>query len=237
VSDKKTTRRNDRNDRSDRGEKKIEKRPPPKDERADKIEIESPPPRKRSGRTLEDIKSEAGVLYRRKDFGGAAGAATAGVAGMTGIDAQELKTIAAIYGQLGKTYSVGMAPGTKATDAFVALNRAINFDREVGGAYVAEMQEKLVVVAARAAMLYMAAKDYEAAFQAVKVSDSLGSTSPSNKTVREKLDAVAGDLYRSAQAELTSDRESAKQKLRQILGMVEPRNPLHAKATKLLNGP
>lgn len=237
APDKKTPRRNDRNDRNDRSEKKIDKRPPPKDDRADKIEIESPPPRKHSGRTLQDIKSEAGVLYRRKDFGGAAAIATAGVSSTSGIDAQELKTMAAIYGQLGKTYSVGMAPGTKATDAFVALNRAINFDREVGGAYVAEVQEKLVVVASRAAMLYMAARDYEAAFQAVKMSDSLGSTSPSNKTVREKLDAVAGDLYRSAQAELSSDRESAKQKLRQILGMVEPRNPLHAKATKLLNGP
>jgi pSer/pThr/pTyr-binding forkhead associated (FHA) protein len=231
TPDKKTPRRTDRN------EKKIDKRPPPKDDRADRIEIESPPPRKHSGRTLQEIKSEAGVLYRRKDFSGAAAIATAGVAAMTGIDAQELKTMAAIYGQLGKTYSVGMAPGTKATDAFVALNRAINFDREVGGAYVAEMQEKLVVIASRAAMLYMAAKDYEAAFQAVKVSDSLGSTSPSNKTVRDKLDAVAGDLYRTAQAELASDRESAKQKLRQILGMVDPRNPLHAKATKLLNGP
>ena len=86
-------------------------------------------------------------------------------------------------------------------------------------------------------MLYMAAKDYEAAFQAVKASDVLGSTSPSNKTVRDKLDAVAGDLYRSAQSELASDRESAKQKLRQIRAIIDPRNPLHAKATKLLNGP
>jgi hypothetical protein len=237
APERKPPRRSDRSDRSDRNEKKLEKRSPPKDDRADKIEIESQPPRKHSGRTLQDIKSDAGVLYRRKDFSGAAGIASAGAASMTGIDAQELKTMAAIYLQLGKTYSIGMAPGTKPTDAFVALNRAVNFDREVGGAYVAEMQEKLVVVASRAAMLYMAAKDYEAAFQAVKASDSLGSTSPSNKTVRDKLDTVAGDLYRSAQSELSSDRESAKQKLRQILNMVEPKNPLHAKASKLLNGP
>jgi hypothetical protein len=237
ASDRKLPRRNDRNDRNDRSDKKVDKRPPPKDDRADKIEIESPPPRKHSGRTLQDIKNDASALYRKKDFSGASAIAFAAVPSMTGIDAQELKTMSAIYTQLGKTYSIGMAPGTKPTDAFVSLNRAINFDREVGGAYVAEMQEKLVVVAARAAMLYMAAKDYEAAFQAVKTSDGLGSTSTSNKTVREKLDAVAGDLYHSAQSELTSDREAAKQKLRQILGMVEPRNPLHAKATKLLNGP
>ena len=34
-----------------------------------------------------------------------------------------------------------------------------------------------------------------------------------------------------------SDKESAKQKLRQIRAIIDPRNPLHAKATKLLNGP
>jgi hypothetical protein len=39
-----------------------------------------------------------------------------------------------------------MAPGTKPTDAFAALNRAITFDREVGGAYVGEMQQKLAAL-------------------------------------------------------------------------------------------
>jgi hypothetical protein len=83
----------------------------------------------------------------------------------------------------------------------------------------------------------MAAKDYEAAFQAVRASDTLGSQSPSNKTVREKLDSVAADLLRTAQSELASDAEAAKLKLRQILNIVEPKNPVYAKATRLLNGP
>jgi Inner membrane component of T3SS, cytoplasmic domain len=231
VPDKKVPRRPERN------EKKIEKRTPAKDERADKIEID-PPARKHTGRTLQEIKNEADALYRKKDFTGAAALSAASAPSMSGIDSQELKTMAAIYQQLGKTYSVGMAPGTKPTDAFVALNRAITFDREVGGAYVAEMQQKLAVVAARAAMLYMATKDYEAAYQAVKASDALGSaSSSSNKTVRDKLDSVASDLYRAAQSEMASDKEAAKQKLRQIRAIVDPRSPLHAKATKLLNGP
>jgi len=230
-------KRPDRNDRNDRPEKKFEKRTPAKDDRADKIEID-PPARKHTGRTLQDIKNDADALYRKKDFAGAAALSAAGAPSMSGIDSQELKTMAAIYQQLGKTYSVGMAPGTKPTDAFVALNRAITFDREVGGAYVAEMQQKLAVVASRAAVLYMAAKDYEAAYQAVKVSDALGSaSSSSNKTVRDKLDSVANDLYRAAQSEMASDKEAAKQKLRQIRAIIDPRNPLHAKATKLLNGP
>jgi hypothetical protein len=86
-------------------------------------------------------------------------------------------------------------------------------------------------------MLYMATKEYEAAFQAVRESDALGSQSPSNKTVREKLDSVAADLLRAAQSEMASDVEAAKQKLRQILNMVEPKNPVYGKASRLLNGP
>jgi hypothetical protein len=231
------SRRNERNDRSDRNDKKVEKRSAASKSDADKIEIEPQPSRRHGGKSLLDVKNEAAVLYRRKDFTGAAAIVTAAVPSTTGVDAQELKTIAAIYQQLGKSYNVGMAPGTKPTDGFVALRRAISYDREVGAAYVNEMQEKLVVIAARAAMLYMASKDYESAFQAVRASDALGSQSPSNKTVRDKLDSVAADLYRTAQSEMANDAEAAKQKLRQILNIVEAKNPLYAKASRLLNGP
>src|SRR5262249_26174264 len=99
------------------------------------------------------------------------------------------------------------------------------------------IQDKLVIVASRAAMLYMAAKDYEAAFQAVKQSDQLGSSSPSNKIVRDRLDSIAEDLYRGAQAERANDPAGAKQKLRQILVIVDAKNPVYARATKLLNAP
>jgi hypothetical protein len=55
--------------------------------------------------------------------------------------------------------------------------------------------------------------------------------------VRTLLEDTASDLYRTAQGELSSDPEGAKKKLRQILGMVDTRNPLYAKAQKLINSP
>jgi hypothetical protein len=91
-------------------------------------------------------------------------------------------------------------------------------------------------VATRAAVSYMASKEYEAAFQAVRTSESLGSSSSSNKAVRDRLEAFAAELFRAAQSELASDPESAKKKLRQILGMVDPKHPLYSKSQKLING-
>jgi hypothetical protein len=130
-----------------------------------------------------------------------------------------------------------MAPGTKPTDAFGALRRAINFDRDAGSAYLSELQERLVAVAPRAAASYMAAKEYESAFQAVRQSEALGTKSTSNQTVRGMLEALAAELLRGAQSELASDPEGAKKKLRQILGIVDAKNPLYLRAQKLLNGP
>jgi len=54
--------------------------------------------------------------------------------------------------------------------------------------------------------------------------------------VRDKLEEIAGELYRSASSELATDPDGAKKKLRQIQGMVDQKNPLFGKAAKLLNG-
>jgi pSer/pThr/pTyr-binding forkhead associated (FHA) protein len=191
---------------------------------------------KKHGHTVQDVKSDANSLYRAKNFGGAAALITAALPSFSGGDAQELRSIAAIYSQLGKAYNIGTAPGTKPTEAYQALRRATSYDHDVGSAYVAELQEHLVTVATRAAVSYMASKEYEAAFQAVRTSESLGSSSSSNKTVRDRLEAFAAEIFRSAQSDLTSDPEGAKKKLRQILGMVDPKHPLYGKAQKLLNG-
>jgi hypothetical protein len=182
------------------------------------------------------VKNEANVLYRARNFGGAAALMTSSLSSFSSDDAQDLKAIAAVYSQLGKAYSVGMAPGTKPSDAFPALRRAINFDRDAGSAYISELQERLIAIAPRAAASYMAAKEYELAFQAVRLSESLGTKSTSNQTVRSMLEALAADLLRAAQSELASDPEGAKKKLHQILGIVDSKHPLYLKAQKLLNG-
>jgi hypothetical protein len=154
------------------------------------------------------VKNEANTLYRARNFGGAAALMTSSLSSFSSDDAQDLKAIAAVYSQLGKAYSVGMAPGTKPSDAFPALRRAINFDRDAGSAYISELQERLIAIAPRAAASYMAAKEYELAFQAVRLSESLGTKSTSNQTVRTMLEALAADLLRAAQSELASDPEA-----------------------------
>ncbi|MBC7973947.1 MAG: hypothetical protein H7138_03105, partial [Myxococcales bacterium] len=228
--------RDDKKPVAKRPDKKPEKKPAP---RNDVVTAAAEParPDKKRGRSTQDVKSDANALYRNKNFAGAASSISAALPGFTGGDAQELRSTAALYSQLGKSYSVGMAPGTKPTEAFQALRRAVSYDRELGGAYTAEIQERLGSVATRAAVSFMAAKEYEQAFQAVRSSESLGNTSSSNKAVRDRLESLANDLYRTAQGELASDADGARKKLRQILGLVDAKNAVYAKAQKLLSGP
>lgn len=195
------------------------------------------PDKKHGGRSMRDVKAEASGLYKTRNFSGAAQLLTSSLSGFGSDDTKELKSIAAIYAQLGRAYNIGMAPGTKATEAYQALRHAIDYDGDVGSAYIPEMQDKLVGVATRAASSYMASHEYELAFQAVRMAESLGSKSTNNATVRTLLEETASDLYRTAQSELASDPEGAKKKARQILGMVDTRNPLYARAQKLINGP
>ncbi|HEX7838836.1 MAG TPA: hypothetical protein VF469_15270, partial [Kofleriaceae bacterium] len=229
-------------DRTDHSDKKptrhTETRRPDRTDRRP-VEIAAATPRndKKHGGRMPDIKAEANALYRSKNFSGAASLLTSSLSGFGNDDAKELKSIAAIYTQLGRAYNIGMAPGTKPTEAYQALRRAIDYDRDVGSAYIAEMQDKLAGIATRAASSYMASHEYELAFQAVRMAESLGSKSSNNQTVRTLLEDTANDLYRTAQGELSSDPEGAKKKLRQILGMVDTRNPMYAKAQKLLNTP
>jgi pSer/pThr/pTyr-binding forkhead associated (FHA) protein len=192
---------------------------------------------KRASRTPQDVKSEAMALYKAKNFNGASAVVTAALPAYAGGDAQDLRTIASVYTQLGKSYNFGMAPGTKATDAYIALLRARSFDRDLGGSYIPEIEKRLATVSARAALSFMAAKEYESAAQAVKVASDLGTeTAATTKSVREALEGVAGELVRAAQAELTSNPDAAKKKLRQVQGIVDARHPAAIKATKLLSG-
>lgn len=221
------TRKPDRSDRSDHSDR----RP---------VEVAAAIPhndKKHAGRGMQDIKAEANSLYKSKNFSGAASLLTSSLSGFASDDAKELKSIAAIYTQLGRAYNIGMAPGTKPTEAYQALRRAIDYDRDVGSAYVSEMQDKLAGIATRAASSYMASHEYELAFQAVRLAESLGSKSSNNQTVRTLLEDTANDLYRTASSELSTDPEGAKKKARQILGMVDTRNPLYVKAQKLINTP
>ncbi|MGE3545905.1 MAG: hypothetical protein AB7L28_18380, partial [Kofleriaceae bacterium] len=57
---------------------------------------------------------------------------------------------------------------------------------------------------------------------------------PTAQSVLKKLQAVAGDLYRAAEKEMRSDEDSAREKLRLVLKIVDSKSSWHQKATKLL---
>jgi hypothetical protein len=205
-----------------------------RDDRNEPANARAPAERK-TGRDPEEVKNGASVLYRARNFSGAAEHVTRALSSFSGADAQELKSLANIYSQLGKSYHLGMAPATKNIEAYEHLRRALDYDRDVGSLYTPEIKKRLVEMSSRAAMQYMANKAFEPAFQAVRMSESLGSTSPSNKLVREKLESVASDLLKAAQGELSTQPDEARRKARQVQGMVDTRHPLHVKATRLLS--
>jgi hypothetical protein len=221
--------RPERSDRSDRNDRKVEVAAAAP--RADHSE------KKHAGRSMQDVIAEATSLYRSKNFAGAAQAISSALPGFTVEEARDLRGIQGTYTQLGKAYATGMSPSSKPIDAYQALCRALEFDRSLGNAYSAELKDKLAAVAPRAATAYMAAKSFEQALQAVHIAESLGSKSDNLKIVRSGLEDNARELLRVARSEMATDPDDARQKARQVQGMVEPKSQLYVQAGKLLNGP
>ena len=91
-------------------------------------------------------------------------------------------------------------------------------------------------MATKAAVSYMAAKQYEDAFTAVRAAESFGSKSNTNKAIRDNLEGQAAQIYKSASSDMSTDPDGAKKKLKQIQRMVDSKSTWYQKATKLLNG-
>ncbi|MDX2093621.1 MAG: FHA domain-containing protein [Kofleriaceae bacterium] len=188
---------------------------------------------KRVGADTSGVKDKADSLYRAKNFAGAAAALKAAA---KGDDATELKSLAAVYENLGKAYNVGMAPGTPPKQAFDLLVKAKNFDNRAGNAFTSEINSKLGDIASKAAVAFMADKDYVRAKNAVQIAESAGKGNASTQGVRSSLESAAGKLFKEAQAEMGSDEKAAREKLKQVQQMVDAKSQWHQKAGKLLSG-
>ena len=129
-----------------------------------------------------------------------------------------------------------MAPGTKAKDAWSALLSAKNYDNSAGSAFGSDIESQLGKIAPKAAVEFMAAKDYGNARRAAGLAESTGNRNSTTDGVRASLERKAGELVREAQAELSTDPSGAKAKLKQAQTMVEPKSQWHQKAGKLLAG-
>ena len=178
-----------------------------KPDRADKADDTEPAPaakpdRRHSGHAVQDVKAEADTLYRAKNFSGAAAQITGALPSFSGAELQDLKTLAAVYTQLGKAYAIGMGPGTKPTEGirYRADPREDRRSCDVGAAYTAEIDQHLATVATRAAASYMAAKEYESAYQAVRTSDAAGQHEPDQQIgAREPRRHGGGPVARGAE--------------------------------------
>lgn len=196
-----------------------------------------PPPPKRVAAAVDvdDAKSRADKLYRAKKFADASTLLANAAKNAEGADARELRRTSDIYAKLGRAYAQGTAPATKPTTAFEALRQAQMYDRNVGNAFDSEIQTKLAQVAPKAALSYMAAKNYPQARTAVITAQQFGS-SESVKLVSQKLESVAAELYNAAMRELSSNPSAAREKFKQITTIVDSKSTWFQKAQKQLKG-
>lgn len=147
-------------------------------------------------------------------------------------DAKQLRNLSGAYSKLGRAYSVGTSPGTKASDAYERLITAANFDRGAGGEFVGEIEQTIAQIAPKAAVQYMGAQRYEQAAQAARRAEN--QDNPSVVAVRDKLEQAARELYNEAVAEKDTNPEAAKTKLLRVRAIVDSKSPYFKKAGKLL---
>lgn len=183
----------------------------------------------------ETAKNQADSLYRAKKFSEASSYLSNAAKKVDESDARELRRLADMYAKLGRALAAGTAPATRSTDAFEALRKAQNYDRNVGNAFDDEIQTKLGQVAPKAALSYVAARDYPAARNALVVAQRFGA-SENVKIVALKLESAASELYNDAMRELKSDPAAAKEKFRQIKSIVDSKSTWYQRAQKQLQG-
>jgi hypothetical protein len=208
----------------------------PSPTRPEPIESASPAP---SGRHVDvgALREKATALYEKHQFSAAANVITsASLAGASSEEVRDLRTLAAAFEGVRRTYSVGMSPSAPTLTAYQSLIDASNFDRSAGRELESELQQHLGTLAPKAAFAYFAKQQYENAYSAVRVAERAGSGGSSTTTVRSGLEAAAGNLYREAMAEKDDNPKAFRQKLTRIKGMVDAGSTWATKAAAALSG-
>ncbi|MEZ4363679.1 MAG: FHA domain-containing protein [Kofleriaceae bacterium] len=211
---------------------KLARKPPDKPAKAAKAprDLAGESTRRESNAELLD---QADDLYRRKNFSGAAALLRDAMRGRS--NTRELQAAAQIYEALRRTYTAGTAPGAKATDAYTNLRSASRYDDKLGKAHSDDIGPRISAMAPRAAAQFVALKQYEDAFQALRDAERGGSTSSTLAAVRAAIEAHASDLYNQAQNQQGEDPAAARALYRRVLKIVESGSSLHSRATKALN--
>lgn len=226
---------------------------PPKVEKKVIVKAEPPPKKKRTEARREPTTvapapkrvavavdssgaiDRANGMYKNKKFNDAANVLATAAKTASEDEASDLRDKSKKYGLLGKAYAQGMAPAQKATIAFEALQQASNLDANVGGEHQTEINDKRAAIAPKAAVAFSASKEWGKARTAYQVAQRAGSSDPNLAIVKQKLEAAANELYVAANAEASSNPGPAKEKLKQIRTIVDPKSPIAIKAQALLN--
>ncbi len=179
----------------------------------------------------EAILGKAEDLYRKKNFAAAASTIREAIRGRTaGTD--ELRATAQIYEALQRTYSAGTAVGAKPTEAYTNLRSAARYDDKLGGAHSSDINPRILALAPRAAAQFLALKQYEEAFQALRDAERAGASNSTLSAVRTAVDARANELYNEAQSKRADDPAAARSLYKKVLKLVDSGSPLYQKATK-----
>ncbi len=179
----------------------------------------------------EAILGKAEDLYRKKNFAAAAATIRDAIRGRTsGTD--ELRATAQIYEALQRTYSAGTAVGAKPTDAYTNLRSASRYDEKLGGTHSSDINPRILSLAPRAAAQFVALRQYEEAFQALRDAERAGASSSTLGSVRTAVDARANELYNEAQSKRGDDPAAARSLYKKVLKLVDSGSPLYQKASK-----
>jgi hypothetical protein len=184
--------------------------------------------------SADDLRARAAGFYRQKNFAQAAQSLRDGYKNMSASERKNLPSLAKYYEWVGNGFSVGSS--ARATDAFSALSTAIAADRNLEGAYIAELEPKQQALAAKAALSFAINGQLESALSAVHIAESAGVGAGTVQIARVKLDQKAAELYNKANAEKDSTPKDAKALARQILRFVDQKSSWYAKAQALLSG-
>jgi hypothetical protein len=183
--------------------------------------------------SADDLRARAAALYRQKNFASAAQSLRDGYKNMSATERKNLPSLAKYYEWVGNGFAVGSS--TRATDAFSALSTAIAADRNLEGAYIAELEPKQQALSAKAALSFAINGQLESALSAIHIAESAGIGAGTVQAARVKLDQKAADLYGKATAEKDANPKDAKALARQILRFVDQKSPWYAKAEALLS--
>jgi hypothetical protein len=225
----KTTRRSERSPERDRkAEARRVTEPAPST-------TETPAP-KRAGGSPDAALAEAERLYRQRKFSDAASYLQGQAKKFDEDVASDLRKTAGYYTRLAAAMSKATAPAQRASVAYEALVSAQTYDRSLGNAYDGEIQTKLAQVAPKAALSYVANKNYLAARNAMIFSKQFPGAAETVSLVKQKLETAASELYAEATAEMSSNPQGAKDKLKQILQITDPGSSWHKKAAQKLSG-